>query len=254
MPVGHFHHVVLEVSDLDRSEQFYRDTLELAPAGRGLWPDPYPNAAFRTGRGQYVVLVQVPEPKPDGPGVHTNFLLAPERYHVIYDRLKEQERLVVDHRAEQRSVGEVSTYFNDPDGRRLQMTAFSPEAFTIPAAGRGKIVAGRLDDFPMGSVTYNADGQFYLVHLQDGILAISEVCTHRQCKVTYQSEHYRFYCPCHYRKYTRAGVQIAVKQDTPPLHTYPIAFVDGQIVVDTDTSVARTEDEADRLVPLPAGV
>jgi catechol 2,3-dioxygenase-like lactoylglutathione lyase family enzyme/nitrite reductase/ring-hydroxylating ferredoxin subunit len=248
---GDFHHVVLEVADLERAEQFFADTLELEALGRNLWPEDSPNASFRTGDHQYLVLVEVAEVKPEGPGVHTNFILAPQDYEVVYDRLRDLGALEIDHRAEQRSVGEVSTYFRDPDGHHLQITAFAPEAFLVPPAKKGKVRAGRIEDFPVGSVTHINEGKFYLVRLGEGVLAISEVCTHRQCAVTYQPEHYRFYCPCHYRKFTRTGLQLAVEYDTPPLHVYPIEFVAGEIIVDTDRSIPRTPEQTDKLVPMP---
>jgi len=248
---GDFHHLALEVSDLERSERFFRDTIDLEPVGRDLWPGEGLTSTFKTGDRQYLVLVQVDEVKPEGPGVHTNFMLDPDDYPAIYDRLKDLGSLVIDHRAEQRSVGEVSTYFKDPDNHQLQITAFAPEAFTIPAANRGKVVAGRIEDFAVGSVTHVQEGKFFLVRLQGGMLALSEVCTHRQCNVGYQPEHYRFYCACHYRKFTRKGEQIAIEPDTAPLHMYAIELVDGQVVVDTDRSIPRTPESVDRMVPVP---
>src|SRR6266545_4030971 len=236
---GDFHHVALEVQDLDRAERFFREVMDLEFVGRDVWPNEGATATFRTSARQYLVLVESDELTPEGPGVHTNFILAPEDYPPVYERLKELGALVVDHRAEQRSVGEVSTYFKDPDGHQLQITAYSPEAFTVPAAERGKITAGRIEDFPVGSVTHVKEGKFFLVCLQAGMLALSEICTHRQCNVVYQQEHYRFYCPCHYRKFTRTGEQIAIEKDTAPLHMYAIDFVDGQVVVDTDLSIPR---------------
>lgn len=252
---GQFHHIVLEVSDLERSKEFYENALQLDALGSNVWPEAAPNAFFRTSGGQYVVLVQTAEVKPDGPGVHTNFALAPEDYTVVFDRLSGRECLVIDHRAEERSVGEVSQYFDDPDGHRLQITAYSATAFEVPPARAGKVVAGRVEDFPIGSVTYVKQGKFFLVRLQDGMLALSEVCTHQQCNVLYEKEHYRFWCPCHNRKFTRHGAQFPRPfVDVPPLHTYAIEFLDGQVVVDTDTSIPRYEEDAERIVPVPVAV
>jgi len=249
--VGHFHHLVMEVSDLDRSARFCEEIIGLEPVGRDLWPEDGSNVAFRTAEGQYFVLVEVPDFKPTL-GVHTNFMLSTSDYEVVYERLKSVGALVIDHRAEQRSVGEVSTYFSDPDGQRLQITAFEPEAFHVPAAKRGKIVAGRLEDFPIGSVAHNREGKFFVVHLAEGILALNDVCTHQQCTVAYQPEHYRFYCACHYNRFTRTGEHIAPIPGTPPLHRYALELVDGRIVVDTDTTIPRTPAEAAEMVPMPA--
>lgn len=246
-PVGHFHHVVLEVSDLDRSEPFYRDGMGLEPMGRGVWPEDAPNLTFRTADKQYVVLVQVPQLKPEGPGVHTDFIVPYDDYPAVYGRLKELSCLVIDHRDEQRSVGEVSTYFNDPDGHRLQITAYSPEAFQVPPSRKGKVVAGRIEDFPVGSVTHNHEGKFFVVSLPEGILAINQVCTHQQCSVGYQPEHYRFYCACHYSRFTRTGEHLGHLKGTQPLHIYRVEVRDGQVVVDTDHTIPRTAEQAGAL-------
>lgn len=244
--VGHFDHVMMEVSDLERSAEFLEHAVGLTPAGRDLWPEGFPNASFKTDENQYLVIVEVPGFKPRI-GVHTNFMLGPEDYAVVHERLKQRGCLVLDHRAEQRSVGEVSQYFSDPDGQRLQITAFEPEAFQVPASGRGRIAAGRLDEFPVGSVVHHKEGKFFLVHLKEGLLALNDVCTHQQCTVSYQPEHYRFYCACHYNKFTRKGEHIGHIAGTMPLQAYAVEIADGQIVVDTDRTIRRTPEEAERL-------
>lgn len=252
--VGDFHHMILEVSDLDRSERFYRDVLGFAALGRDLWPGEGRTATFRTDEGHHVVLAQVAEVKRDESGVHYNFTLSPEYWQEVAARLKREGVKLRDfeHRDEQRSEGEVSMSFWDPDGHRLQFAAYSEDVWTVPAARRGKIMAGRIEDFAVGSVTYNREGKFFLVRLADGFLALNEICTHMHCHVTYQPEHYRFYCPCHYRKFTRQGEQIEVKADVPPLHMYRLEFVDGQVVVDTDATIARQPDEVERMYAPPA--
>ena len=121
-----------------------------------------------------------------------------------------------------------------------------------PSARVGKVAAGSIESFPVGSVTHNEQGKFFLVRTRDGFLALSEICTHRQGHIVYEPEHYRFYCPCHYRKFTRTGEQIAIEKDTAPLHMYAIEFVDGQVVVDTDLSIPRMPASVDRMVAVPA--
>ncbi|MBM2812717.1 MAG: Rieske (2Fe-2S) iron-sulfur protein [Chloroflexi bacterium] len=255
---GQFHHIVLDVSNLERSVDFYGNGLCLEPVPTNVVPSegPAPTAVFKTDNGQYVVLVESETVKPDGPRCHTNFMLAPEHYPEVFERLKARNCLVKDHMVEQgrRSVGVLTTYLDDPDDRRLQITSYTEEAFLLPAAGRGKVVAGRVDDFPVGSVTHIKEGKFFLVRLADGVLALNQVCTHQQCNVTYQQEHYSFWCPCHNRKFTRTGDQVAIKKDVPPLHKYAVEFVDGQIIVDTDTTLPRMQDDVDKMIPIPPGV
>jgi Rieske Fe-S protein len=249
----HFFKLLLEVSDLERSERFYRDDLGLEPIGRDLWPDDPPNTTFRTADGGHVVLVEVPEVRPDGPAQHRNFMLPEADYHTVFARLKERGWLRPNYRTEMgvRSVGEVTCSLFDPDRHRLQLTAWRPP-YQVPAAGRGKIVAGRIEDFAIGSVTRIPTGKFFLVRTTAGFQALNEVCTHLQCNVVYQPEHYQYYCFCHNRRFARNGEQIAVQVDVPPLHTYGIEFVDGQVIVDTDRSIPRQEDEVDQMVPAPS--
>lgn len=245
------HHQILETVDLDRAEKFFDEVVGLKPLGRKVWPEEAPNSAFMLDGGQYLVLVEVAEMKPEGPGVHTDFELSPEDYGPVYERIIAANASLGDHRKDDRTKGELSVYFADPDGHQLQITAFTAEAFEVAPAKRGKIVAGALKDFAVGSVTYVKEGEFFLVRLADGVLAISRVCTHRNATITYQKEHYRFYCPNHHNKFTRCGEHIPKSSEVvPPLRTYAIEFVDGQIVVDTDVSITRTAEEAQRMVPV----
>ncbi len=251
---GQLSHVMLEVADLARSEQFFKEAVGLVHVGRDLWNEDRPNSTFQTSAGQYLVLVEVPEVKRDGPGVHTDFLLTIEDYHRVVDRLRETGCLKGDFRGDlgQRSVGEISQYFVDPDGHQLQVTAFSAESFQVPAAGLGKMVAGKIEDFPVGSITHIKDGKFFIVRLEDDILALNHTCTHMQCNLVYQPEHYRFYCACHYNKFTRKGEHIGHTPGVPPLMAYAVEIQDGQVIVDTDRNIARSPAEAKRMVPVPA--
>lgn len=250
----HFHHKIVHVTDLERSERFFGDALELEPVGRDLWPDEAgPTSTFRTANGQYVVLVQVPHVDREV-AEHWNFMLSADDFPRISKKLRDLGSNIGDLRSENRAIGEMSDNYYDPDGQIMQMTAIAPEAFDVPAARLGKVVAGQIDDFAVGSVTYVPKGRFFVVRTKDGVLAISQVCTHRQWKVEYQPWHYRFFCSRHHNKFTRTGAHIGHTPGTPPLHVYAIEFVDGQIVVDTDTSIPRTADEADQVVPLPVAL
>lgn len=247
--IRRIHHVAIEVSDLGRSEAFYGETLELNLLGRNLWPGEPANATFKLPSGQLVVLTQVEKVKPDGPGVHTNFEIPYDDYARYYARLKQAGAIAGDHRSEQRAVGEVSTYFSDPDGHRLQLTAYGEESFDIPAAHAGKISVGPPENFPLRSVTHFSQGKFYLVHLSDGFLAISETCTHMQCPVTYQKEHWRFFCHCHYSTFSWTGEHTGHIAGLSALPLYPISLESGELVVDTDKLKWRRESSAEDFFP-----
>jgi nitrite reductase/ring-hydroxylating ferredoxin subunit len=253
MAATHFFKLMLEVSDLDRSETFYREDLGLQLVGRDLWPDDPPNSTFQTADGGFVELVQVENVRPDGPAQHRNFMLEQEDYKRVFQRLKERGWLRKNYRTEMgmRSIGEITCSLYDPDRHRLQLTAWLGE-HVVPPSKRGKVVAGRIEDFPVGSVTYIKEGKFYLVHVAGGMIAVNEVCTHMHGILAYQPEHFQFYCHCHNRRFTRTGDQFAVNRDTAPLSRYQIEVVDGQVLVDTDVAIARTEDRPEDLAPVPS--
>jgi nitrite reductase/ring-hydroxylating ferredoxin subunit/predicted enzyme related to lactoylglutathione lyase len=249
----HFFNKIVHVSDLDRSERFFRDVLCLDFVGRDLWPEDAPTSTFKTQVGQYVTLYKVPQVD-SSRAEHWNFMLSAEDFAEIQDRLREEGCAIGDLRDEFRAVGEMSDNYYDPDSQMMQITAISLESFECPPAGKGKVVAGRIDDFPIGSVTHNEEGQFFIVRTQDGILALSEVCTHRQWKVQYQPEHFRFYCPIHGNKFTRSGAHLGHTEGTPPLRTYRVEFDGDRIIVDTDESFPRPPQDAKRMIPVPTAV
>ena len=251
---GQFHHLMLEVTDLERAERFYCAALGFEPMGRGLWGEDRPHATLRVQDGQCLVLIQVPTLEPDGPGAHTQVYLSAERWHETLERLQRLgHRLHDDRKAGLVATGELMFHAADPDGHIVEMSAHEPAASEFPPAGRGKIKAGRIGDFAVGSVTHVREGKFFLVREDGGFLALSETCSHMPFPVVYQPEHYRFYCACHRYRFTRTGkyVRRIGANSADPLFAYAVELVDGQVVVDTDHHLARTEEEADVLVPLP---
>lgn len=249
----HFFNKIVHVSNLERSERFFGEVLGLEFVGRDLWPEDGPTSTFKTQVGQYITLLQVPEVD-SGRAEHWNFMLTPQDFKAVQKRLQDEGCAIGDLRDEFRAKGEMSDNYYDPDDQMMQITAIDPEAYECPPARKGKIVAGRIDDFAVGSVTHNREGQFYLVRTRDGVLALSEVCTHRQGRVVYQPEHYRFFCPLHYNKFARTGAHLGHTPGTPPLRTYPVEFVGHEIVVDTDVNIPREAAEAKRMVPLSTAV
>jgi nitrite reductase/ring-hydroxylating ferredoxin subunit len=247
----HFNHKVVRVTDLARSERFFGEVLGLEPLGRDRWPhEDGPTSTFKTQVGQYVVLVEVPFVDA-ALAEHWNFMLSPEDFVDVQARLHAEGCAIGDLRIEFRAVGEMSDNYYDPDDQMMQITAIAPEAYETPPSRMGKVVAGRIEDFPVGSVTHNDEGKFFIIRTRDGILALSEVCTHRQAAVCYQPEHYRFYCPRHHNKFTRTGAHLGHTPGTPPLHSYAIELVEGNVVVDTDVGISRLPSEARRMVPVP---
>ncbi|MEA2639548.1 MAG: cytochrome b6-f complex iron-sulfur subunit [Chloroflexota bacterium] len=252
---GEIHHLVLAVADLARARPFYEEALGLPVVGDELLPTDGPQLVFGLAHGAYLVLTEAAAVPPDAPVVCSYFSLAPAEWPGLEERL---QRFGVpaapDPQGGLHGVGESRLRVRDADEHELDLHTFADEFYDVPAAGRGKITAGRIADFPVGSVTRVPEGKFYLVHLDGGFLALSEVCTHRQFTVTYQPEHFCFACPLHGNRYSRTGMLIhrGAREATPPLHVYRIEFQDDRIMVDTDVSLARTDTEGAALVLPPA--
>ena len=100
-------------------------------------------------------------------------MLPEEDYWVAYQRLKERGWERQNYRTEMgvRSATEVTCSVFDPDRHRIQLTAWR-NPYQAPAAGRGKIMAGRIEDFPIGSMTHVREGGFFVWRTAAGIQAL----------------------------------------------------------------------------------
>lgn len=144
---------------------------------------------------------------------------------------------------------------------RRQFVAMSVVgAFTLAIASAGRIVleflkpqpkdgdfgglfdAGVLSDFPPGSVTPVRAGRFFLVHGNDGLLALHQRCTHLGCLVPWDEAQGRFACPCHAGQYSRVG-EVLAGPPPRPLDLFEVR-VDGQrVIVDTGRAIERERYE-----------
>ena len=111
-----------------------------------------------------------------------------------------------------------------------------------------QITAGKVEDFPAGSVTHISNGRFYLSRLPDGgFLAIYQRCTHLGCSVPWDQAQNAFICPCHNSQFTGDGG--LVNPPAPrPLDLFPVAIEDGQVVVDTSTIISRDQFDVSQVV------
>jgi cytochrome b6-f complex iron-sulfur subunit len=110
----------------------------------------------------------------------------------------------------------------------------------------GQITVGKVEDFPVGSVTAFSQGQFYLVHLEGGFLAPYRVCPHLGCIVPWSEERQRFECPCHAAVFNMEG-EVLAGPPPRPLDLFPVEIVEGEIAVDTGTIVQRSSFEESQL-------
>ncbi len=254
---GAFSHLVVEVSDLDHSEAFYRDVIGLDVLGRNLVAENRPTSLLAMNTRQRVLLVEVPEVPPypaSGGSIHHAWLLTIDQFKKAAERLAAHGyETGIDPRQSFRAVGEYNMDIFDPDGNRFQIQAFGEEATEIIRSGQGMVVMGHIDDFPTGSVTHHRKGRFFLVRLDEGFLAVSAWCTHKNGITVWQKESWHFYCPFHGAKFDRKGCYRG-SMGCAPMRLHPLAIdSDGAICVDTDRFFARESYAPEQAVPAKPG-
>ncbi|MBN1906515.1 MAG: ubiquinol-cytochrome c reductase iron-sulfur subunit [Deltaproteobacteria bacterium] len=103
------------------------------------------------------------------------------------------------------------------------------------------IDAGIIDKYPVGSVTANIMGKFYLCRMEDGgFIALSSKCTHLGCTVPWDDKGKRFICPCHGSSFDISGAVISSPAPRP-LDMYPVHIENNTIIVDTGKLLKRNE-------------
>lgn len=94
---------------------------------------------------------------------------------------------------------------------------------------------GKTEQFPEGTFKNLVDKKVVIVSDNDGIYAISSICTHLGCTVA--PTEWGFQCPCHGSKYTKVGKVIAGPAPRP-LEWHAIRQQeDGTLAVDTAKNV-----------------
>ena len=92
---------------------------------------------------------------------------------------------------------------------------------------------------PNGEPYQNSAGKFYLVHNDDGLLALYWKCVHLGCRVPWEADDQKFVCPCHGSVYDRNGVREAGPAPRP-LDLMPVSVNDdGSVSVDTGAITTR---------------
>jgi cytochrome b6-f complex iron-sulfur subunit len=113
-----------------------------------------------------------------------------------------------------------------------------------PGAFGGEVVAGALEEFQPGTVSYVRRGRFYVSRLEDGgVLAMWQRCTHLGCTVPWREDEGQFHCPCHSSLFNRQG-EVTGGPAPRPLDLFPVSLKDGDLVVDTSRPIERQQFDA----------
>ncbi|HZT09346.1 MAG TPA: VOC family protein [Chloroflexota bacterium] len=258
--VERFSHLVLETSDLDRSEAWYRDIIGLDVLGRNLTNEERPHSVLRMNTGQLLILVEresVVVPRPGSVGLHHGFILTPSQMRRAMDRLRDLGIEMLCDREITR--GDYSIELYDPDGHHVQIETLDPvQATEVIFPGVGVVDCGPVDSYQVGDVKLFKDGEFFLVRVPEGFLALSRWCRHFNGRVIWRQEHWHFYCPFHHATYDRCGAPTVLTRwsgrfrNLPALRLNPISFsADGHVLVDTDRVIDRATYEPAQASPAP---
>jgi cytochrome b6-f complex iron-sulfur subunit len=97
--------------------------------------------------------------------------------------------------------------------------------------------AGKPDQYPVGSVTTNAEAGIYIVHGPEGFYALSATCTHLGCRTAWAPELGLIACPCHGSRFNQDGVKVAGPAPNP-LPWLKVSISDeGDLIVDRSAVV-----------------
>jgi nitrite reductase/ring-hydroxylating ferredoxin subunit len=158
-----------------------------------------------------------------------------DEYHAAQERFRAAGYDVADTREAFRARGEYSMDIYDPDEHRWQVQAYSDEAHEIIKPGVGVVDCGPAEHFEVGSVTTFREGNFFLVRDGAGFYALSRWCRHMNGLLSYQREHWRFFCAFHGASYNLEGEHVGHLPDIAALRRNPVSMSpDGRVLVDTD--------------------
>jgi cytochrome b6-f complex iron-sulfur subunit len=121
----------------------------------------------------------------------------------------------------------------------------------------GSEITVRAEDVPpvMGEPFRNIQGRFYLMHAEEGLLALYTKCPHLGCTVPWvgppDSPH-AFQCPCHGSMYDYVGLLTGGPAPRPMDLMRVSVDEAGNVLVDTGDIIERTDYEPDQAVPYTA--
>ncbi len=115
----------------------------------------------------------------------------------------------------------------------------------------GKVVAGKVGDFPVNSVTKVPEGKFYLARVPEGLVALYWKCPHLGCTVPWSppEDPGRFHCPCHGSIYEITGQKVAGPAPRS-MDLMAIEVRDGTIIVDTGKITQRLNHDPSHVTPV----
>jgi cytochrome b6-f complex iron-sulfur subunit len=113
----------------------------------------------------------------------------------------------------------------------------------------GLVYAGKIGEFPLGSVNHILAGRFYIVHVEGGLIALWQRCTHLGCAVPWADAEKQFHCPCLGSLFDLLGL-VTGGPAPRPLDTFPIVIKGDEVWVDTSKPTERSRFDPSQLTPV----
>jgi catechol 2,3-dioxygenase-like lactoylglutathione lyase family enzyme len=126
-------HLVVEVSDLERSRRFY-ELLGFAGAGPESWPDCNESTTLKTASRQYLVLCRRSRANVStDTGAHQAYRVAAACREKIAEKLKAESVEIHNYKEDRPAESPENFYFHDPDGNRIQLVTSNAAAEGVQA-------------------------------------------------------------------------------------------------------------------------
>jgi cytochrome b6-f complex iron-sulfur subunit len=103
--------------------------------------------------------------------------------------------------------------------------------------------AGKPEGYPVNSVTLDANSGVYLIHAQEGLFALSAICTHLGCLTAWKPELGSIACPCHGSKFSVFDAKNTPGQKIEGPAPKPLPWLrtwvsdEGDLMVDRSTNI-----------------
>jgi cytochrome b6-f complex iron-sulfur subunit len=113
--------------------------------------------------------------------------------------------------------------------------------------GAKLLIAGKVDDFQVEKMAILRKEKVFINRMDDGLLAMSAICTHLRCIVRWNEPNKVFDCPCHGAHFNAVG-EVLAGPPPRPLDIHPIEIAGEKIVVDTSKVIRRKKFDRVQLV------
>jgi cytochrome b6-f complex iron-sulfur subunit len=114
--------------------------------------------------------------------------------------------------------------------------------------GKELFIAGKVEDFKVGTIVNFRREKLFINRLEGGFLAMSSICTHLRCIVPWVEKDNLFECPCHAGVYNRVG-EVVSGPPPRPLDLHGLTIVKGNLVVDLGKIIQRKKFDPSQVVP-----